>query len=108
MRVDRNAAPVVVDREITLGVILHLDPAGVALDRLVHGVVHHLGEEVVQRLLVGPADIHAGPAAHRLEPLEHLDRRRRVGFLGAAGLFGHGRPLPDFRHSTSFYPRGVP
>jgi hypothetical protein len=30
---------------------------------------------VVKRALVGPADVHAGPAAHRLEPFEHLNRR---------------------------------
>jgi topoisomerase-4 subunit B len=34
----------------------------------VHRVVDHLGEEVVQGLLVGAADIHAGPAPHRLQP----------------------------------------
>ena len=48
---------------------------GVAGERLVHRVVDHLGEEMMQRLLVGAADIHAGPAAHRLEPLQHLDVR---------------------------------
>ncbi len=55
------------------GVELDLDAGGVAGDRLVHGVVEHLGEEMVQRLLVGAADIHAGPAADRLQPLQHLD-----------------------------------
>ena len=54
---------------------------GVAGHRLVHGIVDHLGEEVVQRLLVGAADIHAGPAANRLEPLQHLDIGRVVAAL---------------------------
>ena len=73
MRIDRDAAAVVGDGDEAVGVELDLDEGGMAGHRLVHGVVDHLGEEVVQRLLVGAADIHAGPAAHRLEPLQHLD-----------------------------------
>ena len=45
---------------------LDLDAGGVAGDRLVHGVVEHLREEVMHGLLVGAADIHAGAPAHRL------------------------------------------
>ena len=54
-----------------------LDPGGMAGDRLVHAVVEHLGGEVMQRALVGAADIHARPAPDRLQPLEHLDRTGR-------------------------------
>src|SRR3546814_3588657 len=50
-----------------------LDETGMPRYRLVHGIVDHLGKEVVQRLLVGAADIHAGPPAHRLQPLQNLD-----------------------------------
>ena len=74
MRVDRDAAAIVGDGEVAVLVELDLDEGRVARHRLVHGIVDHLGEEVVQRLLVGAADIHAGPAAHRLQPLQHLDR----------------------------------
>ena len=63
---------------------LDFDPVGVAGERLVHGVVDHLGEQVMQRLLVGAADIHAGPPAHRLEPFEHLDVARAVTRITAA------------------------
>ena len=59
---------------------LDLDEGRMAGQRLVHGVVDHLGEQVVQRLLVGAADIHAGPPAHRLQPLQHLDVLGGVGF----------------------------
>ena len=52
---------------------LDLDEGGVAGDRLVHRIVDHLGEEMMQRLLVGAADIHARAPADRLQPLEHLD-----------------------------------
>ena len=41
--------------------------------RLVHRVVEHFGGQVVQRRLVGAADIHAGAAANRLQPLQDLD-----------------------------------
>ena len=73
MRIDRNAAAVVGHGDEAVGVHLDFDPVGVAGQRLVHGVVDDLGEQVMQRLLVGAADIHAGPPAHRLEPLQHLD-----------------------------------
>ena len=90
MRVDRDAAAVVGDGQQAVLVELDLDPVGVAGDRLVHGIVHHLGEEVMHRLLVGAADIHARPAADRLQPLQHLDvgggvaRRRRSQRRGCA------------------------
>jgi hypothetical protein len=47
--------------------------SGVAGHRLVHGVVEHLGHQVVQRALIGAADIHAGAFADGLQPLQHLD-----------------------------------
>ncbi len=78
--------------------------------RLVHRIVDHLREEMVQRLFVGAADIHAGAAAHRLQALQHFDgagvigvacilRRRfpsrlsdRIGGAGRAwGRLGHAR-----------------
>ena len=83
MRIDRNAAAVVGDGDEAVGRHLDLDPVGVAGERLVHGIVDHLGEQVMQRLLVGAADIHAGAAAHRFEPFQDLDV---LG--GVAGLAG--------------------
>ena len=77
VRVDRDAAAVVGDGEEAVLVELDLDPVGVAGDGLVHGIVHHLGEEVMHRLLVGAADIHAGAAADGLEPLQAPRCRRR-------------------------------
>ena len=82
MRVDRNAAAVVVDGDEAVGLHLDLDPVGMAGQRLVHGIVDDFGKQVVQRLLVGAADIHAGAAAHRLEPLQNLDVLRRIAGLG--------------------------
>ena len=62
MRIDRNAAAVIGHGDEAVLVELDLDEIGVAVQHLVHGVVDRLGEDVMQRLLVGAADIHAGPA----------------------------------------------
>ena len=48
-------------------------------------VVDDFGKQVVQRLLVGAADIHARPAADGFEPFEHLD------MLGGIAAIGRGR-----------------
>ena len=90
MRIDRNAAAIVGDGDKAVGLHLDLDPVGVTGQRLVHGVVDHLGEQVMQRLLVGAADIHAGAAADRLEPFQNLDVLGGVaGFAaGARGRAG--------------------
>ena len=100
MRVDGDAAAVIGDDEVSGLFQLHLDEARVARHRLVHGVVDHLGEEVVQGALVGAADIHAGPAPDRLQPLQDLDRRGIVaGLRGLRGrrLDGEGFPVPRGR-----------
>src|SRR5262245_55325692 len=93
MRINRYTAAIVGDRDEAVGLEFHLDPIGIAVDRLVHGVVDRLGEQVVQRLLVGAADIHAGPSAYRLEPFEHLDVARAVTRITATWpltLHAHG------------------
>jgi hypothetical protein len=66
VRVNRDAAAIVAHQHPVGRLKLKLDPVGVAGHRLVHGVVQHLGDEMVQRPLVGAADIHAGPPPHRL------------------------------------------
>ena len=73
MLVNRNAAAVVRDRESIAFVQCDLNTVGVACHRFVHRIVEHFGGEVMQRALVGAADIHAGAAAHGLEPLQHFD-----------------------------------
>ena len=84
VHVDRDAAAIVGDGHKAVSLHLDFDEGGMARQRLVHRIVDHLGEQVVQRLLVGAADIHAGAAAHRLEAFEHLDVSGAVAALGAA------------------------
>ena len=92
--VDRDATTVVAHGERTVGFETDLDPAGVAGDRLVHGVVEQFRGQMVQGMLVGAADEHAGSAADRLEALQDLDVRGGVLFRG-----GGTRPaLDNLRH----------
>ena len=85
MRIDRDAAAVVGDGQKAVGAKFDLDERRMPGQRFVHGVVDDFGEQMVQRLFVGAADIHAGAAAYRLEPFEHLDIGRGVAGLGVAG-----------------------
>ena len=75
------------DGDEAVGVELDLDPAGMAGHRLVHGIVQHLGDEMMHGPLVGAADIHAGAAANGLQALEDLDVLGGIigGFLGRGG-----------------------
>ena len=95
VRIDRNAATVIGDGNEAVRLHFHVDPVGMAGQRLVHGIVDHLGEQVMQRLLVGAADIHAGAAAYRFEPLQHLDVLGGIAGLraGAARRLGAARGL---------------
>ena len=79
---------------------LHL--GRLAGERLVDAVVDDLVDHVVQaRAVVGIADIHPRPLAHRLQALENLDGIGAV-FLGGAGGFGHvvGGSCPVVPHSS--------
>jgi len=89
----RNAAAVVGNGQETFGIEMDFDEIGVTGDRFVHRVVDDFREEVVQRLFVGAADIHAGTHAHRFETFENTDRRGAVVFAAALerGWAGRGR-----------------
>ena len=99
MGVDRNAATVVGHAQPAAVLERGFDEGRVAGDRLVHRIVDHFGEQMVQGVGVGAADIHAGAATHRLQPFENFDRgrvivelsrRRRAkrGRLGLGSRFG--------------------
>ena len=96
MRIDRNATAVVGDTEKAVGLEGDVDERRVTRDRLIHRIVEDFGEEVMQRRLVGTADIHAGAPADRLEPFENLDRgggitgfSRRAAAARAIGSSGY-------------------
>ena len=73
VRVDRNAAAIVAHDDTAIFQQVQFDAVGMAGDRLVHRIVEHFGNQMVQGALVGAADIHAGPAPDRLQPFENLD-----------------------------------
>ena len=97
--VDRDAAAVIGHGHRTVGVQRHRHFRCVTGQRLVDGVVHHLVDHVVQaRAVIGIADIHAGPLAHRIEALEHLDGIRAIGIdVQVDSRFGHVGVLESAR-----------
>ena len=88
MRIDRNAAAIVGDGDKSVGGKLDVDEGRVAGHRLVHRIVDHLGEEMMQRLLVGAADIHARTPAHRLQSFQHLDMAGVIALAAVLDLRG--------------------
>ncbi len=67
----------------SVGTKFDLDEIGMSGQRLVHRIVDDFGEQMMQRLLVGAADIHARTAANRLETFQHLDVARGCSRLPA-------------------------
>jgi hypothetical protein len=80
--VDGDTATVVDHGDAAILMDHHRDLAAVARDGLVHGVVHHLVDEVVQAVGTGGPDVHCRPLPHRVEAFENLDRTRVVAQLG--------------------------
>ncbi|MEY9621952.1 hypothetical protein ABH982_005409 [Bradyrhizobium ottawaense] len=92
MRVDRDAAAVVGDGQEAVRGEFDADEGRMSRQRLVHRVVDDLGEQMMQRLLIGAADIHAGSAPHRFQAFEHLDVGCRVvGFAAGSARSRLGR-----------------
>ena len=84
---DGDAAAIVDDGDRVAGLVERdLDLVGETIEILVDGVVDDLPAEVVQPLLIGGADVHAGANADGLEPLEDADG----GFVVLLAGFGGG------------------
>ena len=94
---DGDAAAVVDDRDRVVGVDRDVDLGGEAGQRLVHGVVHDLVDEVVQAADARRADVHPRALAHRLEPLEDRDVLGVVGGRRIAAVLG----IDVLRHRAS-------
>jgi hypothetical protein len=69
---DRDTPAVVAHRDTLVFANDDLNLVARTGQRLVDGVIHHLVNQVVQRLDVGAADIHTRPAAHRLQAFQDL------------------------------------
>ena len=88
VRVDRDAAAVVVDPAAAVGEQRDADAGAVARHRLVDGVVDDLPDQVVETGQTGGADVHARPLADRVETLEDLDV---LGAVVGGWLLGNWR-----------------
>ena len=88
-----DAAAVVDDPEAAVGLDGDLDVVAVAGQGLVDGVVHDLVHQVVQPALAGGADVHAGPLADGLQPLEDGDVAGTVASGPVGGVRGHSSVL---------------
>ncbi|MPM45244.1 hypothetical protein SDC9_91930 [bioreactor metagenome] len=85
MQADRNAAPVVHNGDGVIRANEDFDMRAIARQRLVDGVIDHLGDQMMQPARIGRADVHARAAAHRFQSLQNLNLRRIVCLL--VGLF---------------------
>ncbi len=98
--VHRDAAPAVGDDHPAVRLQGDVDAVAVAGHPLVDAVVDDLVDEVVQAAVVGAADVHAGAAAHGLQPLQHLDVGgviRAVHGARAGKLINHALALVPTR-----------
>ena len=81
-----DAPPVVLDPAASVGQEGHNDAAGEPRHRLVHRVVHHLPDQMVETPRAGRSDVHAGPPAHGLQTRQDLDV---LGVVTRCLLGGH-------------------
>src|SRR6267378_2347369 len=103
MDVHRDAAPVVGDRDGTIGVQRDLDFLAEPRHRLIDRVVDDFVDEVVEPAAIDRTDVHGGPLSDRLEPFQDLDLLSVVG-----GFFYHlFRNLPErLRSRLAAHPVG--
>ena len=81
MDIHRNSATIINDRNPIIGMDDDIDFFAIAGQRLVHRIVHHLVDQVVQSHLAGRTDIHSRTFAHRLQTLKDRNIFRAVGFF---------------------------
>ncbi len=95
MLVHRNAAAIVLDRDRRPVLVERdRDVRGVAVHRLVDGVVENLPDEMVQARRAHAADVHARPAPDGLEALEDGDVFR--------GIAGHAKRIVQGSRSSPY------
>ena len=103
MHIDRDAAAVVLDRDLVVAQDDDVDLVAVTSQRLVDRVVDDLVDQVMQSALGGVADIHSGALAYRLETLENPDR---LGAVTVLRLLACHRKGSDHPALTTIPPAG--
>ena len=80
MHAHGNAASTVLNSQAPIREERHDDLIIEAGEMLVHGIVHHLPDAVVERIaVVRVTEVHPWPNSDCLEPFEELDVVRSVG-----------------------------
>ena len=88
MVIYRNAAAVVAYGDAVVGMQGHRDAVTEAGHGFVHGVVKDFRYQMVQRLFVRSADIHAGAVSYRIKSFQNFNIARRIFFFGGScGIF---------------------
>jgi hypothetical protein len=91
VNVGRDAAAVIAHRHRTVRIEADENFGRVAGEHFVDRVVDDLVDHVMQAgTVIGVADVHARPLAHRVEAFEDLDRFSAVVGRDSAGGFSHG------------------
>ena len=105
--VHRNAAAVIDHGDRVVDVDDHVNLLAVAGQRLVHRVVHHLIDQVMQAHFAGRADVHGRTQAHRLQAFEDFDVLAGVAAVGFV-VAGEGILVWCFgRHRIPFARRSL-
>ena len=100
VRIDRDAASVVVDAAAAVGEQRDPDPCREAGHRLVDGVVDDLPDEVMEAGETGRADVHPGALADGVETLQNLDVLGPVIGRWLVAVSGHADLCASRRRSA--------
>ena len=81
MRVHRNAAPIIAHHQPIIGFQRDLNAVGMAGHGFIHRVINDLGRQMMQRVFIRAANIHAGATPDGLQPLQHFNILGGIAFL---------------------------
>ena len=79
MDIDRNAAPIVLNRHTIVRVDRHPDVRADSRHGFVYAIVHDFIDEVVQSLHTRATDIHGWALAYGFEAFKHADTTGVIG-----------------------------
>ena len=91
-----DAAPIILNRDRSIGIELDDHPVAMAGQRLVNRIIRDLKHHMVQaRTIIGIANIHARALTHRIKAFENLDRVSAivVGIRDICDFVCHGQSI---------------
>ena len=81
VRVHWNATPIIAHHQPIIGLKRYFDAVGMAGHRLIHRVVDDFGRQMMQRVFIRAANIHAGATPDGFQPLQHFNILGGIAFL---------------------------